>query len=113
MGKLDRVKHSTKKYGRRRFSGNRFTKNSSHEGGQEQPQQSQPDKATNLLQTCPNEEFTSKRTPVSFTKVKNIETDTPKKEDPKITGYRIVDVECRSWSGSRSKKTCIFSPNII
>lgn len=113
MGKLDRVKQSTIKHGRRKFSANRYTKKSSNkveekppqqtsheEAEEEQPQQTHPDQATNLIETGTTEESNSydqpKRTPVSFSKVQHIQTDTPKQADPRITGYRIVDVELLS-----------------
>ena len=70
MGKADRVKQRTKISRKRKFHGNQHS-------------------STTMSLT----ENASPNTSRSSMKMQAIETNTPKKSDKKITGYRIMDME--------------------
>ena len=119
MGKVDRVKKRTKRYGKRKFYGNQHTiKNddktdrvSSVDENLQTPASSvnnndvitvaesdvslNVEVADNVVEVKLPLPCTPKKT-VSQNKVQHIATDTPKQSDPNITGYRIMDVEILS-----------------
>ena len=119
MGKVDRVKKRTKRYGKRKFYGNQHTiKNDdktdrvfSVDENLQTPASSvnnndvitvaesdvslNVEVADNVVEVKLPLPCTPKKT-VSQNKVQHIATDTPKQSDPNITGYRIMDVEILS-----------------
>ena len=98
MGKTDRVKLSTKKHGRRKlYHGNRFTRKIVEEMEEVEQQQSAttptPQPENTAIQQEENISEHPKKTLVSAAKVQKIVTDIPTQNDPKIMGYRFVDME--------------------
>ena len=97
MGKTDRVKQCTKYRRKRRFCGNRFTNKMQEE--------------TVVDISMKNKHLQMKIAwkyllllhpmyllPLSFEKIQCIETSTPKKNYPKLCGYRIVSPTDREHS---------------
>ena len=102
MGRTDRLKSRTRQCLRKRFRGNQYTRKT--EEKQQQALTSQEDYGDDMETPSHGPKSISMsasnlETPINTTssisnsKVENIPTDTPKQNDPKITGYRFIDIE--------------------
>ena len=94
MGKADRVNPRTRK-SKRRFQGNQFTRKSTST-----PPLRLQQKQLNEEVEVTNQSMYDHSEPVqktaSSSKIEAFETDTPRKTDKVITGYRLVDMEILS-----------------
>lgn len=94
MVKTDRVKVRTRKSTKRKFAGNQFTRKSTSTPLQEEQLN---DEVTDQPMNNHAEPIVkSPQKTASSSKIECIETDTPKKKDKFITGYRFLDMEILS-----------------
>ena len=97
LANRDRVKSRTRISVKKRFRGIQHTRRMNT---QETEQQTQQQQETDQIINIDQGEHSRLNTPnetASSSKIQYISTNTPKQSDPKITGYRFVDVEkCKS-----------------
>ena len=93
MGRKDRVKSRARKGVRKRFRGNQHTRINTQQA--EQQQQQETDQIINIDQ-CEHSRVNTPNETASSSKIQHTSANTPKQSDPKITGYRFVDVEISS-----------------
>ena len=98
MGKADRVNHRTRK-SKRRFKGNQFTRKSTpdcHCTSQQQQLNEEVEVTDQPMNDHAEPVLKTPQKTASISKIEAFETDTPKKTDKVITGYRFVDMEILS-----------------